>query len=112
MPGLGADPAAGGPSQRLAVTYYSLPAGCASRPACAGVDVWLTTSADAGSTWTQPQRLDAQPMRLDWLPRAGERFLGDYISTSFVDGRAVPVYSLAVEPIGGHLRQAIMALAP
>ena len=49
-------------------------------------------------------------MRLDWLPRAGGRFLGDYISTSFVGGRAVPVYSLAVEPIGGQLREAIMAL--
>jgi hypothetical protein len=51
-------------------------------------------------------------MRLDWLPQAGGRFLGDYISTSFVAGRAVPVYSLAVAPFGGELRQAIMALAP
>ena len=49
-------------------------------------------------------------MRLDWLPRAGGRFFGDYISTSFVGGRAMPVYSLAVTPFGGKLRQAIMAL--
>jgi predicted outer membrane repeat protein len=48
-------------------------------------------------------------MELDWLPVAGGRFLGDYISTSFVAGRAVPVYSLAVPPWGGRLREAIMA---
>jgi hypothetical protein len=49
-------------------------------------------------------------MQLDWLPVAGAFFLGDYISTSFVRGRPVPVYSLAVAPWGGKLRQAIMAL--
>jgi hypothetical protein len=112
VPGLAVDPATSGPGERLAVSYYSLPAACAVRPGCAGVDVWLTTSGDAGASWARPQRLDAQPMRLDWLPQAGGRFLGDYISTSFVAGRAVPVYSLAVAPFGGELRQAIMALAP
>ncbi len=112
VPGLAADPATSGPDQRLAVTYYSLPDACANRPACPGVDVWLTTSGDGGTSWAQPQRLDAQSMRLDWLPVAEGRFLGDYISTSFVDGQAVPVYSLAVAPVGGVLRQAIMALVP
>jgi hypothetical protein len=112
VPGLAADPATSGATQRLAVAYYSMPAACAVRSGCRGIDVWLTTSADGGVTWTRPQRLDAQPMQLDWLPRAGGRFLGDYISTSFVGGRAVPVYSLAVQPFGGELHQAIMALAP
>jgi hypothetical protein len=96
----------------LAVAYYSLPAACTVRSDCAGVDVWLTTSGNAGASWTRPQRLDAQSMRLEWLPQAGGRFLGDYISTSFVAGRAVPVYSLAIAPFGGELQQAIMALAP
>ncbi len=112
VPGLAADPATSGPAQRLAVAYYSLPAGCTNRLNCPGVDAWLTTSANGGTSWTRPQRLDAWSMRLDWLPVAEGRFLGDYISTSFVGGRAMPVYSLAVAPAGGTLRQAIMALAP
>jgi hypothetical protein len=112
VPGLAADPATSGTGQRLAVAYYSLPAACAVRSGCAGADVWLTTSANRGASWGRPQRLDAQSMRLEWLPQAEGRFLGDYISTSFVAGRAVPVYSLAVGPFGGELRQAIMALAP
>jgi hypothetical protein len=112
VPGLAVDPATSGPGQRLAVAYYSMPAACAVHSGCAGIDVWLTTSGNAGASWARPQRLDAQPMRLEWLPQAGGRFFGDYISTSFVGGRALPVYSLAVEPFGGELRQAIMALAP
>jgi hypothetical protein len=112
VPGLAVDPATAGTGQRLAVAYYSVPSGCAVRSGCAGVDVWLTTSGNGGASWDRPQRLDAQSMRLDWLSQAGGRFLGDYISTSFVAGRAVPVYSLAVAPFGGKLRQAIMALAP
>jgi hypothetical protein len=111
VPGLAADPAS--PSgQSVAVAYNSMPADCATRPSCPGIDVWLTTSTNGGASWTRPQRLDAVPMRLSWLPRAGGRFFGDYISTSFVNGRAIPVYSLAVEPFGGKLRQAIMALQP
>jgi hypothetical protein len=106
IPGLAVDPATG----HVAVAYYSLPDGCAARVGCTGMDVWLTTSADAGTTWSAPQRLDAQSMRLDWLAQAGGAFVGDYISVSYVGGRAVPVYSLGVVPFGGKLRQAVMAL--
>ena len=112
VPGLGVDPLTSGPSQRLAVAYYSMPLGCAANPACPGVDVWLTTTANGGTSWTRPQRLDAQTMPLRWLAQAGGRFLGDYISVSYAGGNAVPVYSLAVQPWGGRLREAIMALQP
>ncbi|HST26644.1 MAG TPA: hypothetical protein VLJ76_11710 [Gaiellaceae bacterium] len=109
VPGLAADPETSGTSQRLAVAYYTLSAPCGAL-ACARVDVWLASSADGGARWSAPRRLDAVPMQLTWLPVAGGRFLGDYISTSFAGGRAVPVYSLAVAPYGGKLREAIMAL--
>jgi hypothetical protein len=111
VPGLAVDPASPA-GQSVAVAYNSMPAGCATKPSCPGIDVWLTASPNGGASWTRPQRLDAEPMRLQWLPRADGRFFGDYISTSFVDGRAIPVYSLGVEPFGGKLRQAIMALQP
>ena len=51
-------------------------------------------------------------MQIDWLPLANGRFLGDYISTSYVAGRPVPVFALAVAPWGGKLREAIMATVP
>jgi hypothetical protein len=111
VPGLAVGPGPGGRGRVLAAAYYSMPHGCASRASCPGVDVWYTASSDDGRTWRAPRRLDAQPMRLDWLPRtSGGRFFGDYISTSFVEGKAIPVYSLAVTPFGGKLRQAIMIL--
>jgi hypothetical protein len=49
-------------------------------------------------------------MSMLWLPDTGlGRMLGDYVSTSYVRGRPVPVFALAVEPIGGQLREAIYA---
>ncbi len=104
VPGLGVDPATG----QLAVVYYTL-TDCNAAD-CPRIDVWLAISRNGGATWTAPRRLDAQSMQLDWLPRAGARFLGDYLSTSWVAGKAIPVYALAVQPWGGKLRQAIMAL--
>ena len=116
VPGLAVDQATSGASQHLAVAYYSLPTTCPPGPppgtGCPRVDVWLVSSANGGATWSAPQRLDAEPMQVDWLPVAGGRFLGDYMSTSFVAGRPIPVYSLAVQPWGGKLREAIMALQP
>jgi hypothetical protein len=96
----------------VAIVYYSLAATCPTGTACPRIDAWLATSVNGGAGWGAPRRLDAQPMQLTWLPRAGGRFLGDYLSTSFVGGRPVPVFALAVAPWGGKLREAIMALQP
>ena len=109
VPGLAVNQSTTGATSRLAVAYYTLPTRCAAGTTCPRIDAWLVTSANAGASWSTPQRLDAQPMQLDWLPLAGARFLGDYISTSFVGSRPVPVYTLAVAPWGGKLREAIMA---
>jgi hemolysin type calcium-binding protein len=110
VPGLAVDRRTGGATTRLAVAYYTLTTACAAGSACPRVDAWLVTSANAGASWSAPQRLDAQPMQLEWMPLAGGAFLGDYISTSYVGARPVPVFTLAVGPWGGKLRQAIMAL--
>ena len=112
VPGLAADPTRPGAGKRVAVVYYSLAVTCPTGTACPQIDAWLATSVNGGAGWGAPRRLDAQPMQLTWLPRAGGRFLGDYLSTSFVGGRPVPVFALAVAPWGGKLREAIMALQP
>ena len=107
VPGLAVDPTTRGGRARIAVAYHSLPQSC---PAPCGIDVGVITSADGGASWSQPRRLSAQSMRLTWLADTGlGRMLGDYISTSFVGGRPVPVFSLASAPTGETFRQAIFA---
>ena len=111
VPGLGADPATAAGAARLTLVYYTLPVGCSARPACAGVDAQTISSADGGVTWSRPQRLDAEPMKLGWIAVDAEEghMLGDYESVSFVGGRAVAVIALAVAPVSGRFRQAIYA---
>jgi hemolysin type calcium-binding protein len=111
VPGLGVDVTTAGSTARLALAFHSSPFNCGYFAACAGVDVGLVTSSDGGRTWGTPQRLNVQTMRADWLANTGiGRMTGDYISTSFVGGQPVPVFSLAAEPpFVDRFRQAIFA---
>ncbi|MCW2975881.1 MAG: hypothetical protein JWM06_1162 [Actinomycetia bacterium] len=106
LPGLAADPAQAG---HLALVYaYLTTAACGGRACTLGIG--FTTSADGGSTWSTPRRLDAQPFSTNWLPRAdGGRMIGDYFSTSFAGDRVVPVFALATSPLNGRFREAIFA---
>jgi BNR repeat-like domain/RTX calcium-binding nonapeptide repeat (4 copies) len=112
VPGLAADPATAAGTARLALVYYTLPLDCSARPACAGVDAQTISSTDGAATWSRPERLDAEPMKLNWIAADVQEghMLGDYESVSFVGGRAVPIVALAVAPAGpGRFRQAIYA---
>jgi hypothetical protein len=108
VPAIAVDPA---PRARgsLAVVAYSAtqPRGCAD---CQVVDAALVRSSDGGATWRQPVRLNAEPIQLGWVADTGlGRMLADYVSVSYVEGRPVPVLSLATEPELGELRQSIYA---
>jgi hypothetical protein len=52
------------------------------------------SSTDAGKTWTSPTQV-LGPIKLAWLPSAGGRFVGDYISTSIIGKKAFPVIANA-----------------
>jgi RTX calcium-binding nonapeptide repeat (4 copies) len=109
VPGLGVDPTTSGPRTRLAIAYHVKPQDCGFER-CPGIHVELIRSADAGATWSRPDRLSAEPMPLEWLAETGlGRMTGDYISTSFVAGRPIPVFSLGTQPVGGRFQQAIFA---
>jgi hypothetical protein len=100
IPGVAADPARPG---RLALVYAYFHSGEKQ------LGMGLAQSTDEGKTWTT-QRLDPQPMPTTWLPRAeGGRMVGDYFSVSYVGGRVVPVFALAVAPLAGRLREGIFA---
>jgi hypothetical protein len=94
-PGIAVDPTTGGAGTHIAVTYYYLPvAACGST---CDLDVGFISSTDGGATWSTATQL-AGPMKPSWLPTAGGRMFGDYISTSFVEGKAFPGIIVAQAP--------------
>jgi BNR repeat-like domain/RTX calcium-binding nonapeptide repeat (4 copies) len=100
IPGLGVDPTRVG---RLGVAYYVYRLG-------ALLDVGFIRSPNGGRSWTPPRRLNAQTMRLDWIAQAGGAMVGDYISTSFVAGRAVATFPIAA-PFVRRFDQPLFAAA-
>ena len=109
VPGLGVDVTAEG---HVALVYHSRPQPMGCFEFCpGGIDIWTIESRDGGATWTLPQRLSPETMPMQWIAdTALGRMLGDYVSTSWVGGRPVPVFALAMQPEFNVLvRQAIFA---
>jgi BNR repeat-like domain len=105
LPGLVADPAQAG---HLGLVYaYWEPHTC---PDACRLDVGFVSSSDGGASWGAPQELSPRPMPTTWLARAqGGRMVGDYFSTSYANGRFVPVFTLATSMLNGRFREAIFA---
>ena len=95
IPGLGVDPTTGGGSAKLGLTYYSFPTDACTIATCK-LFAGFVNSTDGGANWSAPKKV-LGPINLEWLPDAGGRFVGDYMSTSFIDGRAFPVIANATE---------------
>jgi hypothetical protein len=104
-PGLAVDNSTGGGNTHLAVTYYYYPvSNCGSN---CQLDVGFVSSSDGGSTWSSPIEL-AGPMLPTWLANTKNgRMYGDYISTSYVGGNALPVIVVANAPTGGVFDEAV-----
>jgi hypothetical protein len=106
--GLGVDSSTSGARTRLGVAFNVLtPGGCTNN--CT-VAPFFVSSPDDGRSWTSPEPL-ASPQEATAFPEAGAvRFLGDYISTSFVAaGTAVPVFASATRPYDGRYHQGVFA---
>jgi len=99
LPGIAADPSRPG---RVALAYYSV----SGRK----LNVALVSSRDAGAHWSGAQRLNSCSVPFGWVaPATGGAMVGDYISTSFAGGRAVPVFALAFRPRRGRLHESMFA---
>ena len=109
IPGLGVDPATAGDSARLALTYYGYPQADCTQSTCQ-LNAGFISSSDGGGTWNAPIQI-AGPMTLDWLADTTQGFMvGDYISTSFVDGSPQALVADAGPPSGGLLDEGMTLL--
>jgi hypothetical protein len=105
--GLDADPVRPG---RLALVYALFqPGTCRGGASTCRLGIGFTSSTNGGARWSAPQRLDVTPYAESWLAEAGGKMVGDYFSISFAGGRAVPVFTLAEQPLAGRYREAIFA---
>lgn len=106
IPGLGLDPNTSGSTAHLALTYYYYPvANC--MPATCALYAGFISSLDGGQTWSNPTPL-AGPMSLSWLPSTfSGQMVADYVSTSFVNGKAYGFFAVAKAKNGTTFDEAI-----
>ena len=122
IPGLGVDRATSGQNTHLGLAFYFVFANCTQN---CGYRVGFVSSSDNGATWSRRIQL-AGPMLYSWFPThsngsesekatipfsGGGNPVGDYIATSFVGGKAFPVFSVAYAPSGGHFNEAMYTVA-
>ena len=99
LPGLAANPSR---PQQLAMAYYRLRG--------EAIDAYFVSSNDDGAHWSAPRRLSPQSMSRSWMPDTQYGpMLADYISTSYVNGRPIPIVVLAGRPRGAQLQQSVFA---
>jgi hypothetical protein len=105
IPGLAVDRATSGKTAHLTATYYYYPQANCNDSTCQ-IDVGFTTSQDGGKTWTAGKRI-AGSMKISWLPNTfSGPMLADYMSSSYVNGKAFGAFMVAKAPSGGLLNQA------
>jgi hypothetical protein len=110
IPGLSVDAGTSGTTAHLALTYYYYPQASCSSAACQ-LEIGFVSSQDGGNTWTAPQIL-AGPMTLGWLASTSQGFMvGDYISTSFLAGKALGAFAVARANSGTVFDEAIFSTA-
>ena len=110
VPGLAVDPATSGSTAHLALTFYYYPNANCSTSTCQ-LEVGFVSSTDGGSTWSTKTTLTSSPMNLAWLANTTSGYMvGDYISTSFSNGKAYPLFVGASAPNGTQLNESLFTM--
>ena len=106
IPGIGIDKNTSGSTAHLGLTYFFYPQTSCSTSTCK-LAVGFISSQDGGKTWGAAIRV-AGPMRLSWLPSTTlGQMVGDYISTSYVNGKGFGVFAKANKNAGSVLDEAM-----
>jgi hypothetical protein len=99
IPGLGVDPSTSGTTAKLGLTYYFYRT-AACRTSCQ-LEVGYIQSNNGGSTWSAHTDV-AGPFSISLTPNTTQgRMVGDYISTSWIGGKAIGAFAVAQAPSGG-----------
>jgi hypothetical protein len=107
IPGLGVDPATSGAGAKLGLAYYFYRSPRCNKKSPCQLEVGYVQSDNGGSTWSNPTDV-AGPFPVTWIADTTlGRMVGDYISTSWVDGRAYGAFALASAPVGSLLNEQI-----
>lgn len=109
IPGLGVNPATSGATAQLGLTYYfyrNTSCGTRATNPCQ-LEVGYIQSNDGGTTWNTHTDV-AGPFDIALTPNTSQgRMVGDYISTSWVGGRAFGAFAVAKAPTAFAFDQAI-----
>ncbi|MEY2516743.1 MAG: hypothetical protein QOJ89_4101 [bacterium] len=108
IPGIGVDPATSGAGAKLGLTYYLMrDSHCTKKSPCQ-LEVGYVQSDNGGSTWSNPTAV-AGPFPVTWIADTTlGRMVGDYISTSWLNGRAYGAFALASAPVGSVFNERIV----
>lgn len=102
IPGLGVDPSTSGATAKLGLTYYfyrNTACGKASNPC--QLEVGYIQSNNGGATWGAHTDV-AGPFNIALTPNTSQgRMVGDYISTSWIGGKAISAFAVAKAASGG-----------
>lgn len=106
IPGLAVNANTAGSSAQLGLTYYYYPSAACDISTCQ-LDVGFISSGNGGTSWSAPHQI-AGPMTPSWLATTDQGVMvGDYISTSFSHGLAVPAFAVANPPNGSVLDESM-----
>jgi len=106
IPGLAVDPLTSGSTAHLGLTYYFYPQTSCTQSTCK-LAVGFISSRDGGTTWSLAKKM-AGPMRLTWIANTDQgRMVGDYMSTSYVNGKAFGVFAKALQNSGSVFNEAM-----
>jgi len=105
IPGLGVDPATSGSAAKLGLTYYSYAnARCGKR---CGIEAGYIQSNNGGANWGSSIQVVA-PFPLTDVPDTSQgRMVGDYVSTSWLGGRAFGPVAVARPRLGSVFSQGL-----
>ncbi|GAC1400689.1 MAG: sialidase family protein [Ktedonobacteraceae bacterium] len=105
IPGVAVDPSTSGNTAHLALTfYYYQNANCTT--ATCQLEVGFVSSLNGGSTWSTTTTITPSAMNVAWLASTTAGYMvGDYISTSFSNGKAFPIFVTAIAPNNGQLNE-------
>ena len=72
------------------------------------MQVGFVSSTDGGANWSTETTLTSTPINLAWLANTTSgSMVGDYISTSFSNGKAFPIFVNASAPNSATLNEAL-----